>query len=282
MKILDFLSMAEFQSEFNGSSRELLIALPMTFNVRKSYNVVISPHPFGFSHFENYTGGPPTMIEPYSGWKGLANRFDLIVACPLGHGRVHDRVNLAYEAQIDDLANMDKILAKNRFLIKKMYAVGFSMGATEVLTLIGRYPGKIAAAFSFNGISDLSGCYEDIVSGNADKKLIERMVDKLIVEEAGGSPDEAGEEFLKRSPMNYIENISKTPLMIHWSSKDSIAVNQKMQQPKDLYDRIKQIDPDAMVFEHDHSSNHDFKDQPGIRFHEYCDYEKAMNWLLEF
>ncbi len=282
MKIIDFLSMAEFESEFDHTKRELLLALPMTFNVKKTYNIVISPHPFGFSHFENYSGGPPTMTEPYMGWKGIASKFDCIIACPLGHGRVNDRASLAYEAQIEDCINIDKILEENGFNINKMYAVGLSMGAMEVLTLIGRHPGKIAAAFSFNGLADLEGWYDDIVNKKTDTRLLDMMVDKQIVEEVGARPDEAREEFLKRSPINYVENISKTPLMIHWSSKDNIAANQETKQTKKLYDMIKQIDPDAMVFEHDHSANHVFCDQEGIRFHEYCDYEKALNWLLEF
>jgi predicted peptidase len=282
MKIIDFLSMAEFTSAFDNTKRELLLALPMAFNVKKTYNIVISPHPFGFSHFENYSGGPPTMTEPYIGWKGLASKFDCIIACPFGHGRVNDRASLAYEGQIEDLADMDKILKKNGFNINKMYAIGLSMGAMEVLTLIGRHPGKIAAAFSFNGLADLEGWYDDIVNKKTDKRLLDMMVDQRIVEEVGARPDEAREAYLKRSPISYVENISKTPLMLYWSSKDDLAANQQTTQTKKLYDMIKQYDPDAMVFAYDHSADHAFRDQEGVRSHEYCDYEKALEWVLEF
>jgi len=93
------------------------------------------------------------------------------------------------------------------------------------------------------------------------------------------------EEYRKRSAVNYIDNLTKVPLMIYWSSKDSIVTNQDSKQGKKLYDLIKDRNNSSQVYEYDHSFDHgfnDFNSEERIKCHEFCDFDEATKWLLNF
>ena len=285
MQETDLLKIIKFNSEYDNTDKELLLALPLKWERSKKYNLIISPHFFGATYFENYYMGAAAMIEPFMGWRGVASKYDVMVAIPLGHGRVYDRASLAYEGQIQDLSKFPEMLESMNYKIKKVYAGGISMGGMETLTLVGKFPKIFSAAFSYNGIADLSAWYEDVENGKTDKKMLDMGVLKLVSEETGTTPYKNKEEYLKRSAINYIKNLSEVPLMIYWSSMESIVVNQKTKQSKMLADEIKSNYPDAEIFDYDHSFDHGFKEfnaEEKIRCHEFCDFDKAAQWLLSY
>jgi hypothetical protein len=285
MQETDLLKIIKFKSEYDNSEKELLLALPLKWKRNKKYNLIISPHFFGATYFENYYMGSAEMIEPFMGWKGVASKYDVIVAIPMGHGRVFDRISLAFEGQILDLSKFPGILESMGYKIKKVYAGGISMGGMETLTLVGKFPEIFSAAFSYNGIADLSAWYKDVSDGCTDKKMLEMEVLKLVSEETGNTPEKNKEEYLKRSALGYIKNLAATPLMIYWSSMESIVVNQKTKQSKMLADKIRSDYPSSEVYDYDHSFDHGFKDfsaEEKIRCHEFCDFEKATQWLLNY
>ena len=285
MNIIGNLKTIKFISNYNNTSSELLLSLPLDFKSDKAYPLIISPHPFGWSNFENFAYGATDLIQPFNGWVGISDKFKVIIALPLGHGRVFNKVSLGWEAQIKDLVSIPKILEDMDIKIKesKIYICGLSMGGMETLTTLGMYPETFKAGFSFNGIADLGAWYDDIVNERTDKKLLEIQIDKLIVEEIGGKPNECIEEYNKRSPVNYIDNLAKSNFMIYWSSKESIVVNQKSKQGKKLYNLIKNKNPSSQVYEHDHSHDHGFNNfdaEESIKCHEYSDFEIAIKWFL--
>lgn len=285
MQETDLLKIIKFNSEYDNTDKELLLALPLKWKKSKKYNLIISPHFFGATYFENYYMGSSAMIETFSGWRGLASKYNVMVAIPLGHGRVYDRMSLAYEGQIQDLSKFPEMLESVGYRINKVYAGGISMGGMETLTLIGKFPEIFSAAFSYNGIADLSSWYEDVVNGKTDKKMLGMEILKLVSEEIGGTPQENEEEYLKRSAVSYIENLSKVPLMIYWSSMESLVVNQKSKQSKMLADKIRLNYPDAEIFDYDHSFDHGFSEfnaEERIRCHEFCDFDRATEWLLNY
>lgn len=285
MQETDLLKIIKFNSEYDNTVKELLLALPLKWKKSKKYNLIISPHFFGATYFENYYMGSSAMIETFSGWRGLASKYNVMVAIPLGHGRVYDRMSLAHEGQIQDLSKFPGMLELMEYKINKVYAGGISMGGMETLTLVGKFPKIFSAAFSYNGIADLSAWYEDVVDNKTDKKLQDMEVPKLVFEEIGYTPDKNKEEYLKRSAVNHIKNLSGIPLMIYWSSMESIVVNQQTKQSKMLADKIKSNYPDAEIFDYDHSFDHGFKEfnaEEKIRCHEFCDFDKATQWLLNY
>jgi len=285
LKETDFLNIIEFDSIFDGSKRELLISKPLNFDKNKKYNLFISPHFFGATYFENYYMGASAMLEPFKGWRGVSSKLNIIIAIPLGHGRAYDRMSLAYEGQIEDLASIPGFLEASGYKIGKVYAGGISMGGMETLTLAGRFPEMFSAVFSFNGIADLAAWCEDVEMKNTDKKMVEMEVSKLVNEEVGGSFHDKRGEYNKRSAINYVDNLAKVPTMIYWSSMESIVVNQELKQTKKLAEIIKHKDPLAKVYDYDHSFDHGFTkfdEAERIRCHEFCDFEEAAKWALSF
>jgi hypothetical protein len=284
-EITDNLRIIVFTSKFDNTRRELLLSLPCDFSALKEYPLIISPHFFGATFFENYYLGSAAMKEKFNGWRGVSDSFNILVAIPLGHGRINDRASMAYEAQIDDMAYIPELLESAGFKIGKKYAGGISMGAIETLTCVGRYPELFSAAFSFNAITDLEAWYYDILEGKTDRLIIESGLLDLFLEEMGGTPSEKKDEFLKRSPANYIENLSKVPLMIYWSSMDSLVVNAETKQSKKLADQIRNKYPTSKIYDKDTALGRNvkvFDRDERIKIHEYCDFRAATEWLLQY
>jgi predicted peptidase len=288
MQYLDNLRTLIFKSGSDGTDRELLLSIPLDFKKGAKYPLVISPHPFGWSHFENFTSGAADLLQPFKGWSGLSEKYKVIIALPLGHGRIYEKISLGRDSQVQDLVAIPDVLdmMKIKINMERIYITGLSMGGMETLTTLGRYPDFFRAGFSFNGICDLAAWYDDIKNrAGVDQKLIDMEIDKLVVDEVGGTPSECPDEYKKRSSVNYISSLVKTNLMLYWSSKESIVVNNEQHQSKRLYNLIKAEDPNSQVYEHDHSYEHGFSDftpEERIRCHEYSDFDLAMKWLLEY
>lgn len=285
MKFKDNLKTVSFLSKHDSTVRELLVSLPLELNTNKKYPLVISPHPFGFSNFENFIYGTPELLYPFSGWSGLSEKYQSIIVFPLGHGRFYEKISLGWQAQIEDFIQIPEILKSCGLKIdeNKLFICGLSMGGMEALTAMGMYPGIFKAGFSFNGVVNLRKWFEDIINKNVDKKLSEMDVDKLVINEVGGSPEIIPLEYDKRSAINYINNLSKANLMIYWSSRDSAVPNQEAYQGKRLYDLIKKVNPKANVFEYDHTFDHGFEEfgpDECIKCHEYNDFNLAMDWFF--
>jgi predicted peptidase len=284
VEFIDSLKTLNFSSKYDNTKRELLLSVPSNMNLKKKYPLIVSPHPFGFSNFENFAHGTPDLLYPFSGWSGLSNEYKVIIVLPLGHGRIYEKISLGYEGQIKDIVDVPEILNQYNFKIdeSRMYLCGLSMGGMETLTTMGMYPGVYKAGFSFNGIADLSKWFFDILDKKVDKKLLDMKIDELVRDEVGNIQTEPN-YYAKRSAISYIENLTKANLMLYWSSKDTVVPNQKLYQSKRLHDLIKQKNSNAQVFEHNHTDDHGYKkfdSEQCIKCHEYSDFKLAAEWLL--
>jgi predicted peptidase len=286
MNFIDNLRTLNFISDYDNSERGLLISFPLNFNKDKQYPLIISPHPFGWSNFENFYGGTADLLYAFKGWTGISERYKIIIALPSGHGRFHEKISLAWEAQIEDLISIPEILNNANIKINKdkMFICGLSMGGMETLTTLGKYPNILKAGFCFNAIADLNAWYNDVKQGNTDQKLVDMDILSLVNEELGGTPEELQEEYIKRSAVSYIDNLTEANLMIYWSSKESVVPNQENSQGKKLYDLIKLRNPNAKTYEHDHTYDHGFDkfgNDERMKCHEYSDFNLATKWFLE-
>ena len=286
MKFIDNLKTMEFKSVFDNKTSQVLISLPLDFKESKKYPLIVSPHPFGWSHFENFTSGAPDLLYNFKGWSNISNKFKVIIVFPLGHGKFYEKISLAYEGQIRDLISIPDIIEKAKIKTdtNRMFISGLSMGGMETLTAMGMHPGVFKAGFSFNAIADLAAWYRDVKCGVVDKKLSDMDTLSLVENEIGGSPDKIAQEYDKRSAVNYIENFANANLMIYWSSKDSIVTGAETSQGKKLFDMIKEKYPVSNIYEHEHTYEHGFTKfdrTECIKCHEYSDFNIAANWFLK-
>ncbi len=225
------------------------------------------------------------MLYPFKGWSGISNKYKVVIASPLGHGRNFEKISLAWEAQMNDISKIPSILARLDIKVKseKIYISGLSMGGMETIAAMALYPGIFKAGFSFNALVDLVAWYKDIIEGHGSEKLLEMKVDGVVAEEIGGTPTEFLEEYEKRSPINYIDGLSGSNLMLYWSSKDNIVPNQEKYHNKKLFELIKRENSISKVYEYDHSYDHDFNkfdEEECTKCHEFCDFELAAKWFL--
>lgn len=286
MSFIDNLKTLEFTSRYDDSKRCLLISMPLSFKEDRSYPLIISPHPFGWSDFENFSSGAADLVFPFKGWKGIAEKYGIIIALPLGHGRVFEKISLAWEAQLKDLVTIPEVLDGAGIKINgnRIFISGLSMGGIETITAMGKYPGFFKAGFSFNGISDLETWYFDVKNGDCHPKLKDADILNPVRVEIGGSPEEVPEEYKKRSGINYIDDLLNAELMVYWSGKDTLVPNQDKKQSKRLYDLIKSKNPSANIYEHDHTNDHGFEkfdDEECLKCHEYNDFDLAAKWFMD-
>lgn len=282
---MDNLKIINFISSYDYTSRELLLSLPLDYDNNKKYPLIISPHPFGWSNFENYAHGTPDLVYPFKGWMGISCKYNVIISLPLGHGRCFEKISLAWEAQMQDISEIPLILDRINIKIKmgKIYICGLSMGGMESLVAMALFPELFKAGFTFNALVDLAEWYNDIINGYGSEKLLTTNTDGIIIEEIGGPPDDFLEEYRKRSPISYVKKLSKTNLILYWSNKDNIVPHQEKYHNKKLFELLKKENPFLKVYEYDHSYDHGFNkfDQnERTKCHEFCDLELATRWFL--
>lgn len=276
-------SVITFTSPYDQTTRSLLLQVPPSCQ-GEPLPLVIAPHPMTFTAQDDYENGVEGMKLPHKGWRGVAERYNVLVAQPFGHGRVSDTSCLAFEGQMRDLAALPGVVEDAGYRVdrERLYACGLSMGAMEVATFLGLYPDLLAAAFVFNGVFDLVALYADL-SASPWAEIREAGHVALIEEEVGGTPAQLPEEYARRSAITYAARMTRTPFMIYWSHLDPIVPHGDTQQGKHLYDLIKQADPLAPVVEYNHTISHGhtvFDLDNCWRLHEYSDYDLAVRWLL--
>lgn len=247
--------------------------------------MVIAPHPITWTSAEDYFGGVSDLFKKeHLGYRGLADKYQMIIALPHGHHRKEVLCSLAYEGQMNDLAFIPDLLEENNFFVdrKRIYCCGLSMGGQESLMLAGKFPELVTAAVVFNPIVDLAAWYED-TANSPMKELLELSV--LIKNEVGGTPLEKPEAYNVRSPISYVNSLSKVPLLIFWSEKDSLVPRQEKKHSYKLFQTIKELNSLAPISEFNHTVIHhcvNYSTLDGFIIHEWCDYDWALNWLSHF
>ena len=192
------------------------------------------------------------MISPHGrGGDGRANaRFwgdlpavgQFAVINPDGMGRRFERFSYGYAGQIDDLAKMPDLVSRAlpwlRIDRTRIYALGTSMGGQETLLLVARHPRLLAGAVAMDSVTNLARRYYQLPKVPCNEDCVTRwgepygrVLQAAMREEVGGTPDQAPEAYLRRSPLRQVHAIARSdvPLQVWWSSGDQIVFDQEHQ-----------------------------------------------------
>jgi poly(3-hydroxybutyrate) depolymerase len=205
------------------------LVLPSWYGPRRHPAVpfVISPHGRGVSGRYNLRF-----------WGAIADRGPFVVVSPDGHGRKLPFYSWGWRGQIDDLARMPQ-LARAAFPwlhidARRVYAIGDSMGAQEVLLLAARHDVKLAGVAAFDPVSDMAARYTawSVTPGEQQLPAVARI-------EFGGAPGSAPALYAARSPIDYVGAIarSRVPIQLWWSRRDAVITDQTIQSER-FYDRV--------------------------------------------
>ena len=146
VKVLRF----EYRSH-TGADRTAYLVLPAWYGPdrRPRLPAVISPHGRGVDGSYNLRF-----------WGALPARGPFALISPDGQGRRLPLYSWGYRGQIDDLARMPGILRRQlpwlRIDLRRIYAVGGSMGGQETLLLLARHPALLAGAVAFDSVTDFA------------------------------------------------------------------------------------------------------------------------------
>src|ERR1700758_4314109 len=188
---------------------------------------VISPHGRGVS------GGYNLRF-----WGAIAARGPFVVVSPDGHGRRLPFYSWGWRGQIDDLARMPQ-LARAAFpwlhiAPTRVYAIGDSMGAQEVLLLAARHDIKLAGVAAFDPVSDMAARYRawGVTPGEQRLPALARI-------EFGGAPADAPTAYAARSPIDFVGAIARgrVPIQLWWSRRDAVITDQGIQSER-FYERL--------------------------------------------
>jgi poly(3-hydroxybutyrate) depolymerase len=200
----------------DGARRPAWLLLPANYH-HQSIPLVISPHGRG-------------VTETYNAlfWGNLPGEGGFAVINPAGEGRRLEWYSWGAPGQIADLARMPQIARANgvNVNLRRVYAVGGSMGGQETLLLVARYPHLLAGAAAFDPATDMARRYRDFA-----KLRYGRGLQQLARLEIGGTPAQVPRAYAVRSPDHYARAIARSgvPLQLYWSSRDRIIRDQALE-----------------------------------------------------
>ncbi|HZL65582.1 MAG TPA: alpha/beta fold hydrolase [Thermoleophilia bacterium] len=192
-------------------------------------------------------GRQSTVASAAATWGSLPTERHFIVICPESVGR-RDPVNSwGVPGQIQDILDMPDVVESTVPWVHvdrtRLYVVGVSMGGQEALSAAARFPDRVAAAISVDGVADLAARYRELprVGRKSDQRLM-RL-------EVGGTPRTVPFKYAVRSPMGFAGGLATdgVPVGIWWSQADRLVINQATTQTGRLYANIMAQNPAAPV-----------------------------------
>src|SRR5262249_32214694 len=182
-------------------------------------------------------------------WGDLPARGGFAVVNSGGEGRRLALYSWGAPGEIRDLARMP-LLAERAFpwlriAHDRVYAFGESMGGREVLLLLAQNPRLLAGAASFDAPTRMALRYRQF-EGLPRAPLLRRRARVEI----GGTPETDGQAYRLRSPLDYVDEITRAgvPLQIWWSRSDNTVVDQGAQSGL-LYRKLEEANPTAPLAE---------------------------------
>jgi hypothetical protein len=118
------------------------------------------------------------------------------------------------------------------------------MGGQDTLLLVARRPDWLAGAAALDSPCDMILRYHDFPALPNGREL-----QREARVEFGGTPEEVPQSYRERSPLYHARQLAGTwiRLLIWWSVNDEKVIHQA-RHSKLLYERIKQLNPQAPVF----------------------------------
>jgi len=235
----------------DGDVRSAWLLLPAGYHGQK-IPLVISPHGRGVSD------GANALL-----WSSLPGEGDFAVINPAGEGRRLHWYSWGYPGQIADLARMPEIARANGVNVdmRRIYAIGGSMGGQETLLLIARYPHLLAGAVAFDPATDMARRYRDFAALPGGKTL-----QRLCRIEVGGTPKQVPRAYEARSPDHFARQIadSGVPLQLYWSTKDRI-IRDQLQETNELAIEIRHDETHDRLWDFEGEWAHSAEMRPGRR-----------------
>jgi poly(3-hydroxybutyrate) depolymerase len=199
----------------------------------------------------------PLVISPHgrnvraatnaSKWGELPARGQFALVCPGGMGRRLPLHSWGWRGQIADLARMPAIVRAAlpwlRVDVRRIYAVGGSMGGHETLLLLGQYPRLLAGAVAFDSVTNFYRRYHDFARSPGG-----RRAQALARIEVGGTPRTNTVGYVLRSPTHWLPAVARSgvPLQMWWSDADQIVIDQARQSGA-FYRELRQLGPRGRV-----------------------------------
>jgi hypothetical protein len=239
---------------WNGQPRDCVVLLPRDYaGGTQKLPCVVTAHARG-----------ATPLQTSRLWQDLPTAQRFMVICAGSAGRVDPIASWSCPGQVADLMELPGLIAAAmpwlRIDMNRLYVAGVSMGGAEALSVAARFPDKVAAAASFDGVADLAAYYRVLPATVRTKQQ------RALRREVGGPPRSARFRYTLRSPLSFAATLatSGVPLGIWWSSKDLSVRFQATQQTGRLCKAIRARRPDAPLFETQTTFAHGFalRDDP--------------------
>jgi dipeptidyl aminopeptidase/acylaminoacyl peptidase len=226
---------------WNGESRTAYVVVPRWYGPGDDPPIplVISPHGRGI-----------TALDNLHFWGGLPAFGPFAVVSPEGQGRVLTRYSWGWRGQIDDLARLPTVVARELPWLhvdrRRIYAAGSSMGGQETLLLVAFHPHLLAGAAALDADTNMAARYYAFRQLRGGRRL-----QALAREELGGTPASAPAAYAARSPEHWARAIARSgvPLHIWWSFRDRIVRDQWAESGL-LFRTIRRLHPVAPVTEY--------------------------------
>jgi poly(3-hydroxybutyrate) depolymerase len=223
-----------------GPVERAYVVLPAWYGPRRhpAIPLVISPHGRGVDGRYNLRF-----------WGAIPTAGPFAVVSPDGHGRRLALYSWGWAGQIDDLARMPALASRALPWLRidpgRIYAIGDSMGAQEVLLLLARGQPRLAGVAAFDPVTNMAARYHEwlVTPGLRHLRAVARK-------EFGGTPAARPAAYAARSPLASLEAIGRSgaPLELWWSHRDAVIAD----QPEDtgaFFSKLMAAFPDAPVQE---------------------------------
>jgi pimeloyl-ACP methyl ester carboxylesterase len=220
----------------DGLVRRAFVILPRWYGPHfdPPLPLVISPHGRGVGALANVRL-----------WQDFPAIGHFAVVNPQGQGRRLGLYSWGDPGEISDLLRMPELVREAypwiQINLRRVYAIGGSMGGQEALLMVARRGNGLAGAAAFDAPTNLAERYfffPRLTNG--------LWIQSLLRSEVGGTPRLAPHSYAVRSPLHWARAIafSHVPLELWWSRRDQI-VRDGATQSGLLFRRIQTLNPTA-------------------------------------
>jgi len=139
------LNDVSFKAEIDGSKQHYIEILPIDFEKKKKYDLLIGLHGHGSDRWQF----AKDQRDECQAFRNFAAKYSMIAISP------DYRATTSWmgpKAEADTVQIIDAL--KQKYTIRHVFLIGGSMGGTSALTFAALHPEKIDAVMSMNGLAN--------------------------------------------------------------------------------------------------------------------------------